>query len=269
MIVVAVAELAHPVDLEAQRLAEDIGVTAYEMRITLMAGFPAIVLTTVDRELARRVLERIVSRGNSVVGCDERQVIESENMIPLRRFSLDPDAIRTAEHPDASLPYGDVLAVIRATHRKRTDTTTVTRHRTFNPGRAILTGGLMMTGTKKTETTTRIEERENVAYLFRRSGERPWIVRQDEAKYQGLRGEMQQTNTLNFTRMLGKLRELVPTATFDTRLMSVKRVPERSVDMGVSPTGNMTMSSTHGVDLLAHLLALYFAQRDASSPYRR
>jgi hypothetical protein len=269
MIVVAVAELAHPVETEAQRLAEDIGVTPYEMRITLMAGFPAIVLTTADRDHARRVLERVVSRGNSVVGCDERQVTESENMIAMRRFQFDGDAIRTAEHPDASLPYGDILAVIRATHRQRMDTTTVTRERTFNASRAILTGGLMMTGTKKKETTTRIEERENVAYLFRRSGERPWIVRQDEAKYQGLGADMQQTNTLNFTRLLGKLRELVPSATFDNRLMSVKRVPERSLDMGVSPTGNMTMSSTHGVDLLAHLLALHFAQRDASSPYRR
>jgi hypothetical protein len=269
MIVVAIAELVNSLEQEAARLAEDLGVTAYETRITLMAGLPAIVLTTTDREHARRTIERIVARGNSVVGCDERQVVDSEKMIALRRFRLDADAIRTAEHPDENLPYGDVLAVVRGTHRMRTDTRTTTTERTLKMSRAILTGGLMMTGTRTRETTTRVEERENVAYIFRRSGERPWILRQDEAKYQGLGPSMQPTNTLNFTRTLTRLRELVPSATFDTRLMSVKRVPERSIDMGVSPTGNMTMSSTHGVDLLAHLLALHFAQRDASAPYRR
>ena len=158
---------------------------------------------------------------------------------------------------------------MRATHRSRTDERTTQTERSFRPGRALMTGGMMMTGTRTIEKTKITEERTNVCYLFRRSSDKPWLLRQDEAKYQGLGGDMQPTNALNFARTVQRLRELAPAAMFDTRLVSVKRIPERAVDLDVTGTGTAISSSTFGVDLLAHLLAMYFAQKDAASPYRR
>ena len=267
--VVAVTELVSPVDVEAHRLAEDLGVTAYEMRISLSAGLPAIVLTTGDLELARRVLERIVARGNAAVACDDRSVIEADGMIALRRFRLDLDGVRTAESPRELLPYGDVLAILRATHRSRTDERTTHTERTFRPGRALMTGGMMMTSTQKVERTKITEERTNVCYLFRRSSDKPWLLRQDDAKYQGLGPDMQPTNALNFARTVQRLRELAPAAMFDTRLVSVKRIPERACRPRRDGDGDRGPSSTFGVDLLAHLLAMHVKQQEAVSPYRR
>ena len=48
MYVVAILELATSVEAEAAALAADLGSTAYEQRLHLVAGLPAVVLTTAD-----------------------------------------------------------------------------------------------------------------------------------------------------------------------------------------------------------------------------
>jgi len=94
-------------------------------------------------------------------------------------------------------------------------------------------------------------------------------MRQDEAKYHALGPQMQPTNALNFPLALTRLRENSPTAVFDTRLVSVKRIPERNVSMSSNQTGTVVTSFTYGVDLLAHLLAMHVKQQEAVAPYRR
>jgi hypothetical protein len=215
--IVAVTELRSPIETEAARIAEDIGSTPYEVRITLTAGMPAVVLTTQDKELAQRVLSRICERGNLAVGCDDGYVVDSESMVTMKRFRMDPDGYRTEEAPNELLPYGDVLAIVRATHRQSSSSRTVVKERSFSAGRALLSGGLVMTKTTTRETKQSTDEREHVVYLFRRSGERPWIMRQDEAKYNALGAQMQPTNALNFPLAVTRLRENSPTALFDTR----------------------------------------------------
>ncbi len=269
MYIVAVTELRNPIEVEAARIAEDIGSTPYEVRIALTAGMPAVVLTTIDKELAQRVLSRIAERGNLVIGADDEYVVDSESMVTMKRFRMDPDGYRTEEAPSELLPFGDVLAIVRATHRLSTASRTVTKERSFSAGRAILSGGLVMTKTTTRETKQATDAREHVVYLFRRSGERPWIMRQDEAKYHALGPQMQPTNALNFPLAVTKLRENSPTATFDTRLVSVKRIPERNVSLASTQTGVVVTSFTYGVDLLAHLLAMHVKQQEAVAPYRR
>jgi hypothetical protein len=267
--IVALTELRTPIEVEAQRLAEDLGTTAYELRIQLTAGMPAVVVTTADKEHAQRILGRILERGNLAVGCDDDYIVDSERMVTMKRFRMDADGLRTEEAPAEFLPYGDVLAIVRATHRLASSSRTVTKERSFSAGRAILSGGLVVTKSSTREDKKTTDEREHVVYLFRRSGERPWIMRQDEAKYHTLGPSMQPTNALNFPLAVTRLRELAPTATFDTRLVSVKRIPERNVTLAVSQVGVTVSSFTYGVDLLAHLLAMHLKQQDTASPYRR
>lgn len=269
MYVVAVTELRSPIETEATRIAEDIGSTAYELRIQLTAGMPAVVLSTQDMALAQRVLTRITERGNLAVGVDDDYVVDSESMVTMKRFRMDPDGYRTEEAPNELLPYGDVLAIVRATHRLSSSSRTVVKERKFSAGRALLSGGLVMTKTTTRETKQSSDEREHVVYLFRRSGERPWILRQDEAKYHMLGDKMQPTNALNFPLVVTRMRESSPTAIFDTRLVSVKRIPERNVSLTASQSGTVVSSFTYGVDLLAHLLAMHVKQQEAVAPYRR
>jgi hypothetical protein len=214
-------------------------------------------------------MARVAERGNLVVGCDDEYVIDSESMVTLKRFRMDPDGYRTEEAPNEFLPYGDVLAIVRATHRMSTASRTVTKERSFSAGRALLSGGIVMTKTTTRETKTASDDREHVVYLFRRGGERPWIMRQDQAKYHALGAQMQPTNALNFPLVVTRMRESSPTAKFDVRLVAAKRIPERNVSLASTQTGVVVTSFTYGIDLLAHILAMQVKQQEAVAPYRR
>jgi hypothetical protein len=137
--------------------------------------------------------------------------------------------------------------------------------RTFKPGTAIMTGGLKMTSKKTTEIDEKQEEKEGVVYFFRRSGERPWVLMEGSTRYTGLGPALLSTQILNFQRTIEILRQRMTFATYDDRLLSVKKVPERS-----SSNANGTRletSSGSGVDLLAHILASWIASSH-ETPYR-
>lgn len=62
--VVALAELATPIEDEAAALAAHLGTTLYEERLNLNGGLPAIVLRTADRKEAATLLAAVRSRGH-------------------------------------------------------------------------------------------------------------------------------------------------------------------------------------------------------------
>src|SRR6185503_5112979 len=117
--VVAITELATPVEQEAAALAADLGTTPYEERLNLASGLPAVVLTAADRARALALLKALRARGHGAVAIDAAVVVSSEAMVSMRRFGLEEGAL-TAE--GERLPHGEILALIRAMHRTRTET---------------------------------------------------------------------------------------------------------------------------------------------------
>lgn len=101
--------------------------------------------------------------------------------------------------------------------------------------------------------------REPVVYFFRRSGEKPWLLRERHASYVGLGDERTPIAFANFTRTIARVRANAAMAVYDDRLAR-RRVAERIIDIG-------ERSSRNGMDLLAHLLAMTIASQ-GGSPYR-
>ena len=62
MYIVALMELRTPIEAEAAALAAHLGTTAYEERLRLNAGLPAVVLRTVDKKAATDLLASIRAR---------------------------------------------------------------------------------------------------------------------------------------------------------------------------------------------------------------
>jgi len=89
---------------------------------------------------------------------------------------------------------------------------------------AIATGGLIMSKKTTREVTTKTETREQVLYLFRKSGGAPWILRERAARYMGLGADLRPTSLENFGTTIRRLRELAPLAFYDERLMSGRPV---------------------------------------------
>lgn len=249
MFVVFVANLARPAIVEADVVAATVGVTAYEARLALASGPPSIVLTTTDRSRATDVLGVLRSRGHGAHVFDDASFVATSGMTKADDFVLDAEGMRRAVSGEL-LPYGDVYAILRAVHDSSNET-----ERQVRP---VLGEGLVVDA-EALRVVSRSGEREHVAYFFRRSGERPWILRERHASYVGLGAERTPIAFSNFTRTVHRMRESSAMAVYDDRLAR-RRVAERSSAEG-------QRSSREGMDLLAHLLAMTIASQ-GGSPYR-
>ncbi len=247
MHLVAIGALQGSIEAAIRPLAEDLGTTAYELRLLLNAGLPAVVLATVDEKLARAAFDTVARHGHTPIACERSEVVPSARMTLLRDFELAPDGIRAETGTSAWLPYEAIAVMLRATHQATTEIVEQVKERKLRPMMAIATGGLVMSKTLTREVTTRTEHREQALYLFRRDGSTPWLLRERSARYGGLGAELRPTSLDNFATTIRRLREHVPWAAYDERLMNNR--PVRGVAQGIEAT-----------DLLAHLLALYLRQ---------
>jgi hypothetical protein len=241
MFVVAIAELQGPADV-LTALAVDLETTVYELKLALGAGFPAVVLATVDRARAEHAVSSILRQGLRAVMCDRTKITPSRSMTSLRDFHFEMDAVVASTTSGERLPYSDVLGLLRASHRTTSTSTEEVKERKLRPGMAIATGGLIMSKKTTREVTTKTETREQVLYLFRKSGAPPWILRERGARYTGLGSDLRPTSLENFGSALRRFRELAPLAFYDERLMTGRSI--RGVAEGID-----------AADILAYLLA--------------
>jgi hypothetical protein len=248
MHLVAIAELRGPIDAAVGPLAGDLGTTPYELRILLNAGFPAVVLATADEPRARAVLEAVSRHGHALVACDRRDVVPSTRMTALRDFVFAEGGLVPRTGSTDRLGYDDIAVLLRATHRSTAESVEQVKERKLRPVMAIATGGLVSSKTTTREVVTRTEHREQVLYLFRRSEEAPWILRERSAHYGGLGPALRPTSLENFSSTIARLRECAPGAAYDERLVTSR--PIRGVADGVEAT-----------DVLAHLLARHLLRQ--------
>jgi hypothetical protein len=245
---VAIAELGGSLDRLAQ-VASDLETTVYELKLTLSAGFPAVVLATVDEARATSAVDAIRRQGLRALTFDRATMVPSSAMTSLRDFQFEADALLASAAQGERLPYEDILALLRATHRTTSTSTEEVKERKLRPVMAIATGGLIMSKKTTREVITKTEAREQVLYLFRKSGEAPWILRERAARYMGLGTDLRPTSLENFATTTRRLRELAPLAFYDERLLSGR--PIRGVAEGIAAT-----------DILAYLLAAHFESAD-------
>jgi hypothetical protein len=241
VIVVAIAELTGPPE-GLPELARELGTTLYELKLTLSTGFPAVVLATTEPPRAALAMAAIERSGYRAVMCDRAEMVPSTSMTALRDFLLGPAGIAPTAGPCEQLPYADLLALLRASHRTTTTSTEEVKERKLRPGMAIATGGLVLSKKTTREVTTKTESREQVLYFFRKSGAPPWILRERSARYMGLGSELRPTSLENFATTVRLVRRLAPKAHYDERLMSGR--PIRGVAEGID-----------AADVLAYLVA--------------
>jgi len=247
MQLVAIAELSGAPEATVAPLAAALGTTAYELRLVLNGGLPAVVLATVDPARAASAIAAIERTGHAAVTCRRSETTPSARMTALRGFRLDADAVLASAESPARLRYADVGALLRATHRSTVESTEKINERKFRPGMAVLTGGLVLSKKTSREVTTRTDHREQVLYLFPRDGSPAWILREREAHYAGLGADLKPTSLENFQTTIQRLRERAPAAAYDDRLMMARSI--RGVADGADAT-----------DLLAHLLAAHLCR---------
>jgi hypothetical protein len=247
MHIVAIGELRGTFDDAIRPLASDLDTTPYELRLSLNAGFPAVVLVTADETLAKAAVAAIARHGHTPIACSRDDVVQSSRMTLLRSFEFTAGVLVAHARSDQELPYEDITVMLRAIHRSTTETTESIKERKLRPVMAIATGGLVMSKTTTRTVTSSTAQSEQVLYIFRRSGAPPWQLRERSAQYVGLGTEIRPTSLENFGRTIERLRERAPHASYDERLRTSR--PLRGVADGSEAT-----------DIFAHLLAKHLAR---------
>ena len=247
MHLVAIAELKGQLDTpQLNALATDIGTTAYELRLLLNAGLPAVVLVTSDGAQAKAAYDAIHRHSHVPAICDRSRTVQTASMTTLRHFEITPTHLTSDPSSGETCPWEDISVMLRALHRSTRETVETVKERKFQPGMAIASGGLILSKKITKDVTTTTATREQVLYLFRRSGQNPWILRERVASFAALGPAMAPSSFENFTKAVAQLRKLAPKAVYDERLL-VSR-PIRGLGEGSDST-----------DLLAYLLADYLA----------
>jgi len=229
MHIVALTRLAGTVEQEATALAKDLGGVAYEHRLKLAAGMPAIVLTTGDEARAESLAAALRKRGHGVVRFADHAIIPRSDMVALRRFALEPDALASLRVPAARIPWTDIAVLVRSTLRETDETTKVETKKQIAVGKAVLSGGLMPFKNTKQETTSRTTEIQGVLYLFPRTSGAPWLVLEQQTEFEPLGDAITTSSSRNFTLLVDRLRVLARGAAYDDRLVA-RRVPAAELD---------------------------------------
>jgi len=225
---VAIGTLATPIEAEAKALAADLGSTAYEERLVLAAGLPAIVLATTDPAVAQALVAKLRARGHRAQVCRASDVVAADAMVSMRRFQLDAEALDSGDDA-ARLSWADIACFVRAKHLRVTQTTTNVKEKKLAIGRAVLTGGLLTRKTETREVVKRSEDTEQVLYVFGADGATPWLLRELGTHYGALGAALAPTATANFNAALELFRKRAPQARFDDSLL--RRPPVDDVDL--------------------------------------
>ena len=254
MYVVALLALRSSPDEEAQALAQELGVTAYEAGQRVRGALPSIVFRGADVERAKAVARAMHGRGNEVVLLDAAQVPPDEQFPRVKTFRLTDEALVAVSPTGAEtvLRFADVVALVGAVHRGAETQTEVTRERKFSLGRAVLTQGLSVSKTVETASTQAVAQKEPVLYLFHRGGP-AWLLSETGCRYDGLGPAVRPTRPENFQVLVRLLRERCPRAPYDDRLVHARHAAEK---VTADFTGHASaVSSAASVDLLAHVVA--------------
>ena len=204
-----------------ERLAAALGLTLVEARPRSSGPWPRAVAVAGDAADAERAAAALRAQGFEPLVVPGEQIEGEEQRLRVRSFAFGDEEIRVVMRDQRvwDLPYARIEVMLRGTQHTRAVHTETTRERKLSPGRAALTGGLILTRDVKTENRTVTEQAEGFLDLYTTDG--PILtLRERELTYLGLGSAMQPTRMGNFNQVVALLRTCAPDAAFNDRLLT-------------------------------------------------
>jgi hypothetical protein len=206
-------------------LQQRLGLAHYEASIRLHGRVPAVLAEELDTERGRAMLAELRQRGHGAVLCDMSLSPREETTAVVRDFVFERERFvgLDGEQRRFPIPYGEVLGIFEAMETRESSAAVTREQRKFSMGRAALTGGVMPWKKVDRDATKVSVEHERVAYVFRRGGPEPMLLRQDGLRYDGLGEYRPPTKIEGFQALLKWLRKYAPQAVHDRRMVTERR----------------------------------------------
>lgn len=262
-----VAIVRAPVQLEiaARSLADAGGLTLAEARMRLAPEPPAL-LARLEPDRADAVVAALRKAGESALALDLGAVPSDEDRTVARSFVLaDAGAAFTPSFgAPLEIAWADVLAVLRGARAFRSDVERTEKSRTLDLGRALASGGLVMTRTAKKTVRSSEEAIEQVILVYGRDG-RVALLAETVLDFSCLGPKLQPSSTANMVTLAQALREKAKGAFHDERLVRLGRRSLPFVAGGESRSQTSTQTrtrsdTTSSLDVLAEVMRLALVQ---------
>lgn len=250
----AVAEL----EVAVTALVASAGMTHAEARMRLAPEPPAL-LARLPADRAERVVAELGRMGVVALAIDEA-VPSDADRFGARSFAFEPGRGRFTSRSGETLllAWDEVRLVLRGVRTARTTTEHTETSRRLDLGRAVLTGGLMMT--RKTRSTVRgsQEDPEQFVLVHAEGGQRVMLAEQ-ALEFSGLGPLLQPARAANIAALVQELRRRTPGAFHDDRLVRLGRRALPFVlggeQLARAPGVEVRRTDTRGsVDVLAEVL---------------
>jgi hypothetical protein len=223
MHLVAIHSLNKDKEAMANSLAAVLNATLYDAltRLRCPGNGPLTVAVFAGAEQAEQLSERLNSAGfrSAVLTAEE---IAGEDLAWIARsFGIGERQlhIETEKGKNLDIAFQDVELILAGISTSRETTTETVKHRSINLGRAVLTGGMILTKTTKTTRDVTTEARERFIDLY--AADAPVIVfRENSLDYNSLGPARKLSRSENFAYILAELRRRCPNAVYDERLMN-------------------------------------------------
>ena len=256
MFLVAVMVVPEPFDAATQKLAGRTSLTLYEARTRLAGDPPRVISVHADGDEAHALARGLSRDGFSGVVADGSDIETDERRAHLAGLAFGDHALEATlrDGSTRTIPWGSLTLLLRGNRVSQATTTREETVRKFSPGKALLTGGLVMRSSSTATTTTTARSSQAFLYLYDDGGGPALALYEQRISYAFLGKAIQPSSLANFTTVVAEIRRRAPGAKLDERLartptLGSPPLPPRGVD-----------PNEWKVDIAATLLSLYDRQ---------
>jgi hypothetical protein len=246
MYIVTIDNLGQDREGIARALSGVLGTTVYDalVRVNVPGKGPLIVASYREENIARERSEKLIAAGFNTTVLGQDEIETDKTRIIVRKFLFGNSELeiesRTGDH--MNIDYSLVDIIIRGTRIAQNTETETIKGRKFDAGRAILSGGLVITKSVKLTQQSTTELREGFIHVYS-GNQHPLVFPESVLRYESLGPALKPTRASNFAFVLSELRRRCPSAVYDERLVNKAGQfqllgpmfdPEKHLDMAVS-----------------------------------
>jgi hypothetical protein len=212
-----------------------------------LAGIlPRVLLAAAPVDQIGSLVDRFESLGFAAFSCDPAAAPSDDDRLLVRGIEVEAGAFAFLDgqgnrHACSAVALSLIQRGVRVT---KTSETVTTNERRLDMGKAVLTGGLMLTSKVQKKSVRTEENREPFLLLQRNDGSPDAIIYERRVDYRFLGADKQPASHANLERTLARLRALAPAAPVDDRVARPGFV------------SGLPLTSSDPVDLALYLVTL-------------
>ncbi len=232
--------------LARTQAARLVGLPPADFSRRLAGTLPRVLLAAAPVDQVAALVDGFESLGFAAFTCDPATAPSDEDRLLVRGIRVEAGALAFLDGKGEAHPcFGTAVSLIQRGVRVSTTSETVnTTERRLDIGKAVLTGGLMLTSKIQKQSVRTEETREAFLLLQRNDGQPDAIIYERRVDYRFLGADKQPASYANLEKTLARLRNLAPTVPVDDRATRPGFV------------SGLPLTSSDPVDLALHLITL-------------